>query len=307
MEVHGCGCFRVDKNRNYTVMSNYHLRDTNMSLKAIGLLSKMLSLTDEWDYTTRGLASICKEGVDAIGAALKELEKCGYLVHRQLRDSRGRITDTEYTIYEYPHTPSPDTTSPDTSRPDTENPDMEEPDTEEPYPIKTAQLNTDKPIPEKRNTDSVSTDPSNPDPSSTDGHPALMPAPVPAFGYDGMGYEETRELVMENLDYDIMTERYERSRLDEIVELVTETLCSGRPTIVVSGEEYPAQLVKNRLMKLTSSHIEYAFDCIDKNTTYVRNIKKYLLAVLFNAPSTIDHYYTTLVNHDLYGTGSRGY
>lgn len=184
---------------------------------------------------------------------------------------------------------------------------MEEPDTEEPYPIKTAQLNTDKPIPEKRNTDSVSTDPSNPDPSSTDGHPALMPAPVPAFGYDGLGYEETRELVMENLDYDIMTERYERSRLDEIVELVTETLCSGRPTIVVSGEEYPAQLVKDRLMKLTSSHIEYAFDCIDKNTTYVRNIKKYLLAVLFNAPSTIDHYYTTLVNHDLYGTGSRGY
>lgn len=184
---------------------------------------------------------------------------------------------------------------------------MEEPDTEEPYPIKTAQLNTDKPIPEKRNTDSVGTDPSNPDPSSTDGHPALMPAPVPAFGYDGMGYEETRELVMENLDYDIMTERYERSSLDEIVELVTETLCSGRPTIVVSGEEYPAQLVKDRLMKLTSSHIEYAFDCIDKNTTYVRNIKKYLLAVLFNASSTIDRYYTTLVNHDLYGTGSRGY
>ena len=81
-------------------MSNYHLRDTALTLKAIGLLSKMLSLTDEWDYTTRGLAAICKEGVDAIGAALKELESHGYLVRRQLRDSRGRITDTEYTIYE---------------------------------------------------------------------------------------------------------------------------------------------------------------------------------------------------------------
>lgn len=117
--------FRVDKNRNYTVMSNYHLRDTNMSLKAIGLLSKMLSLADEWDYTTRGLAAICKEGVDAIGAALKELEKCGYLVRRQLRDSHGRIVDTEYTIFEYPHT-----TSPDTASPDTENPDMDHPDTD---------------------------------------------------------------------------------------------------------------------------------------------------------------------------------
>ena len=106
--------FRVEKNHNYTVMSNYHLRDTGLTLKAIGLLSKMLSLTDEWDYTTRGLAAICKEGVDAIGAALKELESHGYLVRRQLRDSRGRITDTEYTIYESPHTPLPDTASPDT-------------------------------------------------------------------------------------------------------------------------------------------------------------------------------------------------
>lgn len=69
--------FRVEKNHNYTVMSNYHLRDTALTLKAIGLLSKMLSLTDEWDYTTRGLAAICKEGVDAIGAALKELELHG--------------------------------------------------------------------------------------------------------------------------------------------------------------------------------------------------------------------------------------
>ena len=100
--------FRVEKNHNYTVMSNYHLRDTGLTLKAIGLLSKMLSLTDEWDYTTRGLAAICKEGVDAIGAALKELEARGYLVRRQIRDSKGRITDTEYTIYESPHTPLPD-------------------------------------------------------------------------------------------------------------------------------------------------------------------------------------------------------
>ena len=109
--------FRVEKNHNYTVMSNYHLRDTGLTLKAIGLLSKMLSLTDEWDYTTRGLAAICKEGVDAIGAALKELEARGYLVRRQIRDSKGRITDTEYTIYESPHTPPPDTACPDTENP----------------------------------------------------------------------------------------------------------------------------------------------------------------------------------------------
>ena len=109
--------FRVEKNHNYTVMSNFHLRDTNLSLKAVGLLSKMLSLTDEWNYTTRGLAAICKEGVDAIGAALKELESCSYLVRNQLRDAKGRISDTEYTIYESPHMPLPDTALPDTDLP----------------------------------------------------------------------------------------------------------------------------------------------------------------------------------------------
>lgn len=115
--------FRIERTRDYTVMSNHHLKDTALSLKAKGLLSMMLSLPDEWNYTTRGLAAICKEGVDAIGAALKELEISGYLVCRQLWDARGRITDTEYTIYEQPHTPLPGTACPDTERPDMDSPD----------------------------------------------------------------------------------------------------------------------------------------------------------------------------------------
>ena len=159
--------FRVEKNHNYTVMSNYHLRDTGLTLKAIGLLSKMLSLTDEWDYTTRGLAAICKEGVDAIGAALKELETRGYLIRRQIRDSKGRITDTEYTIYESPHTPLPDTASPDT-----ENPYLDTPYTGEPYTEKPAQLNKDRRNKEKEIPDESITDTSNPD-------PIYPPAPVP--------------------------------------------------------------------------------------------------------------------------------
>ena len=94
--------FRIERTRDYTVMSNHHLKDTALSLKAKGLLSMMLSLPDEWNYTTRGLAAICKEGVDAIGGALRELEKAGYIVRRQLRGPGGRISDTEYTIYEKP-------------------------------------------------------------------------------------------------------------------------------------------------------------------------------------------------------------
>ncbi len=94
--------FRIERTRDYTVMSNHHLRNANLSLKAKGLLSMMLSLPEDWNYTTRGLAKICKEGVDAIGAALRELEAAGYIVRHKLRDRQGRISDTEYVIYEQP-------------------------------------------------------------------------------------------------------------------------------------------------------------------------------------------------------------
>ena len=92
--------FRIERTRDYTVMSNHHLRNGKLSLKAKGLLSMMLSLPEDWNYTTRGLAAICKEGVDAIGGALRELETAGYIVRHQLRDRQGRISDTEYVIYD---------------------------------------------------------------------------------------------------------------------------------------------------------------------------------------------------------------
>ena len=108
---------------------------------------------DEWNYTTRGLAAICKEGVDAIGKTLKELELAGYIIRRQLRGKDGRISDTEYTIFEKPRKPSPPgTASPDTENPYLDNPDAEEPDTDNP-----AQLNTKKSNTQKSNTDLSST------------------------------------------------------------------------------------------------------------------------------------------------------
>ena len=99
--------FRVEKNKNYTVMSNHHLRDTSLSLKAKGLLSQILSLPEEWDYTLQGLACINREQLDAIRQAVHELERAGYIVRTRERDSRGRLCGTEYSIYEQPRL-SPD-------------------------------------------------------------------------------------------------------------------------------------------------------------------------------------------------------
>ena len=103
---------RVEKNANYTVMSNYHLSDPRLSLKAVGLLSKMLSLPENWDYTIRGLTCICKEGRDAIQGAVAELEETGYIVRSQRHDECGKFAGNEYVIYEAPLTENPLTENP---------------------------------------------------------------------------------------------------------------------------------------------------------------------------------------------------
>ena len=96
-----------------------------------------------------------------------------------------------------------------------------------------------------------------------------------------------------------------QSRLDELVELMVDTVCSNREMIRMAGDDYPAEVVRSRFLKLNASHIEYVLDWMRENTTYVRNIKKYLLAALYNAPVTTGSYYTSLVSHDLYGSGDR--
>ena len=108
--------------------------------------------------------------------------------------------------------------------------------------------------------------------------------------------ESYRELILENIEYDclIQNHRLDRDRLDELVELMVDTVCSNREMIRIAGDDYPAEVVKSRFLKLNSSHIEYVLDRMWENTTYVRNIKKYLLAALYNAPATIDSYYTSL-------------
>ena len=139
--------FRIEKTQNYTVMSNHHLRNMDLSLKSKGLLSMMLSLPEDWNYTTRGLAKICKEGTDSIGSALKELERAGYIVRNRLRDSKGKIVDVEYVIYETPRLPEPDVPdegAPDAACPDTENPDMDGPGLENRPQINKEERNPDR-------------------------------------------------------------------------------------------------------------------------------------------------------------------
>ena len=283
--------FRIERTRDYTVMSNHHLRNANLSLKAKGLLSMMLSLPEDWNYTTRGLAKICKEGVDAIGAALRELEAAGYIVRHKLRDRQGRISDTEYVIYEQPQLRKPDTDSPDT-----ENPYMDKPDTEKPAELNIEKSNTEKTITYGSSTDSIPFR-----------EPAAAQLPE-RKGRDAMSVSEMesyRDLILENIEYDHLCREFTtyREDLDEIVELMVETVCAKRKTTRIAGSDFPHEVVRSRFLKLDSEHIRFVMDSLQKNTTEVRNMKQYLLAVLFNAPTTISNHYTAQVNHDMYAGG----
>ena len=278
--------YRVERTRDYTVMSNHHLKDTALSLKAKGLLSMFLSFPDDWNYSTRGLAAICKEGVEAIGNTIKELEKAGYIVRRQLRGANGRITDTEYIIYEQPQEPErtgpdmdgPDMTPPDMASPDTGNPDMADPDMDGPDAENRAQLNINQSTTQKSNTQR----------SNTHSFPPPAPSPQPATRpVEGMKeIFERRADIQAQIEYDLIATPSNRAQLDEFVEIMLEVALSRTPTMKIGRDaEYPTAFVQQRFNQLTSIHIEKVMDGIRENTTQVRNARAYLLAALFNAPS----------------------
>lgn len=232
--------FRVQKTQNYTIMSNHHLRNKALSLKAKGLLSLMLSLPEDWDYTTRGLASICKEGVDSVCATVRELEAAGYIIRRRIRDKNGQMRGMEYTVLEQPQPPEQ---GPEEAAPKCTQPKQAEPKREKPVQENPAQLNP---------------------------------------------------ILAQNNPMDTM-------RLDELVELMLDVVCSKRAAIRIAGENMPAEVVKSRFLKLNAEHIQYVLDCLKDNPPRIRNIKQYLLAALYNAPLTIENYYAAQIDHDLCG------
>ena len=153
--------------------------------------------------------------------------------------------------------------------------------------------------------------------SSTDSFPFPSAPPAPAAkpkGAKGKRHgrrksisqsemDDYREMIQENICYDdFMRERpYDAAQLDEMVELMVEAVCSRKETIRVAGNDFPQAVVKSRLLKLDGQHIRFVFDCLRENTTQVRNMKQYLLTVLYNAPTTIENHVAAQVNHDLYG------
>ena len=292
--------FRVERNQNYTVMSNYHLRDKSLSLKAKGLLSQILSLPEDWDYTLTGLARINAEGRDAIRGAIVELERAGYVCRYQTTDQYGKFSANEYIIREYPASVQPLPENPAAAFPAADPTAAENP----------TQLKKDTRNKEKQNTDSQSKDPL---PFSSEPPPAHSPAAAQPPEPKGTDAEKStavsggemgayREIIRENIRYgDFLRDHpWDAGQLDEMVELMVEAVCSRRKAIRVAGNDFPQAVVKSRLLKLEGEHIRFVFDSLRRNTTQIKNMKQYLLAVLYNAPATMENHYAAQASHDLY-------
>ena len=259
--------FRVNKNVNYTVMSNYHLQDKKLSLKAKGLLSYMLSLPDDWDYSLKGLTTGCRDGIDSVRSAVRELEASGYLRRSKVRDARGRIVDYNYEVFELPQKePAEDVPIPTSDSPSSENPTSGFPTLENPI-----QQNTNK-----QNTKRQSTNLSGPTGEFAD--------------FDQME-AQVREKFRERLEIDILAKRYAPEMLQELLDNIVEMYCCPLRTQYIGKQAQTTKAIRLRLDKLTSQHVEYIFDVMANTTQPIKNIMAYLRTTILNAPTTMEHYY----------------
>ncbi|MBQ9262864.1 MAG: helix-turn-helix domain-containing protein [Clostridia bacterium] len=315
---------------NYTKMSNIHLRDEKLSLKAKGLLSLMYSLpVDRWQFSVRGLAAICKDGVDSVREGIRELERSGYVTRIRERKKNGQMGEAFYTIYEKPMAAAdkPETAAVSAithkaekkaasvpvqsipvipSLPAMENPMLDFPTqvfpaAAAPSQVQPAQLNTYGSMTQKEKL--------RLNPVMSYPYPSFVRPSIPAYsammrstGIEGlqrrMTMPELEREVREQIEYDILRDQISKDDLDNIVSLMAEVFAAKCQYFTISRKQYPLEFVQQRFRELNSSHIQYVFDCLEASRSSIRNIKQYLLTSLFNAPSTFSSYYSAQVRHD---------
>lgn len=292
--------FRVVKNQNYTVMSNYHLRDKRLSLKAIGLLSLMLSLPEDWNYSLAGLAAITKDGIAAIRAALNELTECGYIRITQSRSANGRLGAMIYTIYESP-LEAPDSVAETDGKSKNVNPvspsdqPSVSPSCENRKAVAETETadETDSPVcdfpqavsphtvlPQAENPTQINKDILNTDLQNTD-KSILSVSPA---GTDSMREDELLTSLKGRIGYDRLTDRFPADTVNYILSLMAEVYRTDRRQIRIGGVLRSVKDIRAQLDRLDADQLCYVLDCYKEVTTPIRSLRAYLLTALYNAP-----------------------
>ena len=316
--------FRVEKTANYTVMSNTHLKDRRLSYKSKGLLSVILSLPPDWDYTITGLSVIAADGVDSVKTAIKELEQYGYVTRTQLRDERGRMAQNEYRVYENPDD------NPDYVSSEQDSPEMDAP------VDNAAEHKPNKSVPKKKSKRNFSVCPSAENPSTVtptaDNTRAdtieklninILNTDKSIHSFTPAQEREDRielidkgknisfssvakrelysEIIRENICYE---DKYahnisDSQQVDELVSIMTDVICSSSPTIRVNGEAVSHEVVKSRFLKLTDEEIDYVLYAMQHNSSRIGNIRSYLITMLYNSKSTVSNFFANMAYNDI--------
>ena len=277
---------RVEKKKDYTVMSNHHLRNKNLSLKARGLLGTMLSNKDDWVYSLSHLADQCKEGISAVRSGLVELEEAGYVIRKQRRDKNGKFVDVEYIIYE----------NPILENPTSENRILDKSMSEDKTVINTIERNT------KRTNTKDNKYQSNLISEESIDYDEVFPAEqIRKDEMDDIhSYDFWLKRIHQQIEYESLEVSYadDIKMINEMVEIIIETLLSDKQIDFINRSNYPIGLIKNRFLSLEYQHIQYILECFHNTTKEreIKNVKQYLKTMLFNAPVTIDTHYTAKVN-----------
>lgn len=322
--------FRVEKNKNYTTISNHHLQDRNLSLKAKGLLTLILSLPPDWDMTLKGLVSLSGDGVDSVRSGIQELEKAGYLRRSRSRNNLGQLLCTEYTIYEHAVT---ENVASETEIDDNLNiiyseeshvgksnvdknshigkSDVDKNTTEK---IENSQIgfsNIGKPYIGKSNTIKHL---NNKDTNNINNYPYQSTYSSKLYrepkenSIDEMEEAQTlceerkayEEIIKQNIAYDILSEQTETKRdfLDLCVQVMVDAVTSNKPYIKIKGQDIPKEAVKSVLLKLDDENISYVDMCLSESKTAIKNMQSYILTALYCSKHGGDTYINQLVKHD---------
>lgn len=261
------GIFRVVKTKDYTVINNYLCKDKRLSLKGKGLLTVMLSLPEDWDYTIRGLSAILLEGERAISSTLKELEALGYLERNVLRNKRGIITDTEYIIYEQPKNPVKIDEEPPkyAGLPQVDFPLVDSADVESSHPDNGGQLNTNK-----LNTKELNNILS----SAKEAEPEI---PVT--------YEEAHDRITENIEYDrlLITNNEDMEMIDEIVGVMSDVVSSETDTVRINRKQVAYSQVRDRFLAVRRKHMEHILNALKTSETDIKSIRSYIITCVYNS------------------------
>ena len=299
---------RIMKESNYTRVSNYYLRDNSLSFKAKGLLTLMLSLPEDWDYTISGLAHFTADGRVSIASTIRELEECGYLQRTQTRGENGAFAQNEYWIYEVPQTKNaPCAENVEAVEYAAEMTETVESDGTEPMADIESAAENENVLPMLH--------PSLPIPLTEIPLTDIMPTENQAQQIKELQKTEKQSLIRYDLmrarvgqrvEYAVLREEYPPELLNELIEIIVEMeVCEGE-SMLITGTMYPTELIKARMQMLNAECVRYVLDCLREVKPQIRNMKKYLMASLFNAPATMENFMESRVQREVFANMAMG-